>query len=897
MSVDAFHKFRREVKESTCRHLDEDAFGLIDVMIAFTILLIVLIPMVFVMTELGAQTSANSRSVTAGELAEQALESAGQLSLNGTDGSNGLLAALQNGITTSPVVNFEKYTSFVQLSWSNIGSTKNLCTSGAPPQVILATATVTWNGGTVTENTAINPPYGALNPNEGFVPVEVSNASGQGVGDVVITVADVTNAGAQGFPETFTTDANGCSFIQLPAGDKYSFKLGPPAAYSSTTYPYVGDNELPFPSKTMSTAVKTSGAVSGLVSFNYDISGSIALTPPSVTAVDGGVTCPSNTSTCFAMGQSASSATLFATSATSTWTAVAMPGTNRPTLLSAVACPTATQCYFVGSYSTTSGSVTVPSGTILSASLSGSTWTLSNATLTLTTGLTASAFTSVSCPGTVTCFASGIGMSGSAQQGLVATLGSSTWAVASPTVSPATTTLTNLPQIACPTSAQCLAVGSGIDTTSGTGVSSSYVFSYLPATQTLTVSPVTIAGSTIASVSSVTCPSATGATCFVTGSAIVGTTTTPVPALFVSSTYGSAWTQTLVTGALDLDTISCASSTLCLLPANLASGGSGAGDYATVFQLSLTAGSTPTAWSAVQQSSPSPSSGYIPRTACSSSTSCVEAGQAGPIGFVGATTGTAATVGATWTAVTLAASKTPGYFTGIACSGTFCVASGEGPSGDLLDSSSDGGATWSAAAGSVFHGVGAGQSAFGIPVSYTQASLAPVNTPIPSASLAGLPLPSSIGSLYPFPTAYSVFYGDCADEKSVGSLGTATVAGSQASQTSIGIGSLAVQIVDANGQPIPGAQLSVTTSDAACPIDTFQLPSTGASGVSQGAILNTPIGGSPAIPQPYMLTVTSGAHTFSTVSLTVSASGVVATSGGVSTAYHYPDPVMIQATS
>src|SRR5664280_790192 len=137
-SVGHFQRDRRGFTTSARIRRGDEGFGLMDVMVAFTILLIVVIPTVYLLSELAAQTSANSLSVTAGELAEQALENAGQIPLHG---ASGLLAALQGGpITTNPTVNGVTFTSVVNLSWSNIGSTKNLCTTGAPPQVILAAA-------------------------------------------------------------------------------------------------------------------------------------------------------------------------------------------------------------------------------------------------------------------------------------------------------------------------------------------------------------------------------------------------------------------------------------------------------------------------------------------------------------------------------------------------------------------------------------------------------------------------------------------------------------------------------------------------------------------------------------------------------------------------------------
>jgi hypothetical protein len=857
---------------------NDEGFGLIDALVAFTVLLVVLVPMVYLMSEVGQQTSANRFGVTADQLAEQALENVGSLPLHGT---TGLLTVLSGGgtITTAPVVNGEQYNSTVQLSWSTIGSTRNLCTAGSPPQVILATAVVSWRGGSVTDNTAINPPYGALVSTDGFVPVEVTGASNQPMSGINVTVNDITNPGT---PSTFTTEnGTGCSFMQLPAGDKYSFTLGPPTGYPATSAPYVSNGEALNPTTSMTSAVGANGTVSPLISFSYDISGSIGLTPPSVTAVDGGVMCPT-IATCFAMGQSAASATLFASSATSGgWTNVPMPSSNAPTLLSSVACPSASQCYFAGSNTTVVNGANVPGGLIESATLSGSTWTLSNSTLTASPGLTASALTSLSCPSTTVCFASGSGVSGSTQEGVIAALSDTSWTLASPTVSPATTTVSSLPSIACPTATLCLAIGPGLDSTVGTPTST--VFNYTVATSVLTVANPIISGSAVASASSATCPTAPSPTCFVVGSSVISPATTSVPVLFVSANGGTTWTQTVLTGALSVGQLTCTSSSLCLVPATMSSGGNGAGDTNNIFRLTFTAGSSPAAWTAATQTTPTSFTGSIAGIACTSATACITAGQSSTSGFIDSSVGTATTVGAIWSPVTLTGAQTPGYFSGVACAGngTYCVASGEGPSGDLLDSSTNSGTAWSASPSSLFTPNGGGQSASGLPLSYTLPGLSVVNTPASG----------QLGSLYPFPTAYTVFYGDCTDEESVVSTATPTVSSSAQTQTSIGLGTLALQIVDENGQAISGAKVSVVTTDTKCPTHVFSLPSTGASGVSQAGVLNTPTS------SPYTLTVTSGAHAFPVTTLAVSGSGVVATTGGVTTIYHYPNPVIIKALS
>jgi hypothetical protein len=125
-------------------------------MIAIALLLVVLVPSTQLI-ETTVQQSINTRDrVAALEMAEQGLEQI----------SNDSITTLESDLNTNWALNSATvagvtYTVTGYLTWLGVGNNPDLCTAGSPPQVMSATATVTWGKNyKLAESEVINPPYG-----------------------------------------------------------------------------------------------------------------------------------------------------------------------------------------------------------------------------------------------------------------------------------------------------------------------------------------------------------------------------------------------------------------------------------------------------------------------------------------------------------------------------------------------------------------------------------------------------------------------------------------------------------------------------------------------------------------------------------------------------------------
>src|SRR5665213_2183820 len=293
----------------------DDGFGLIEVLMAFALLMTVVVPSSLLLGTVLDQTSNNRASVAAGQLAEQALESAhGVLSAAMTGSCNEQMPC---NVTLAPqVVGHITYRTTLNFQWALIGNASaDVCTSLEVPQVASATATVAWGPGlhSMSESSIVNLPYSPTNLNDGFLAVQVNGvtnlaSAGQpanyGQPGVVVTVTSDT-----GSTETFpVTDSHGCAFAAMPANlsttcpsrtptcTNYTMTLSPPANATTT---YVDQQLNTSPSATVTI---TPTEVTGPPLFTYDQAVNITMNYPSVTAVEGGVTCPLPT-LCVATGQ------------------------------------------------------------------------------------------------------------------------------------------------------------------------------------------------------------------------------------------------------------------------------------------------------------------------------------------------------------------------------------------------------------------------------------------------------------------------------------------------------------------------------------------------------------------------------------------------------------------
>ena len=125
-------------------------------MIAIALLLVVLVPSTQLIETTVQQSILTRDRVAALEMAEQGLEQI----------SSDSITTLEADLNTNWTLNTEtiagvSYTVMGYLTWLGVGSNPDLCTAGSPPQVMSATATVTWGKNyKVAESEVINPPYG-----------------------------------------------------------------------------------------------------------------------------------------------------------------------------------------------------------------------------------------------------------------------------------------------------------------------------------------------------------------------------------------------------------------------------------------------------------------------------------------------------------------------------------------------------------------------------------------------------------------------------------------------------------------------------------------------------------------------------------------------------------------
>ena len=255
-------------------HLAEDGFGLIDAVLALVILMVILIATSNLVSDVLKQASHAKEQVSATEIAEQWLERL----------ANDPLATLQGDINHSvpltsvpDVVAGIGYSASALMAWADTGASQNACTSGNPPQVILATVTVSWGQGqTLDETTIIDPPYGTAVPNDGYISVQIIGASGTGPPTGVTNLKVTINDGVGGSLTTYTPDVNGCVFQQEVPGT-YTVSL------SSSSGGWIDWQENTAPS----TSLTVVSGVTSPWSFHYDQSSTVAFTSSAVPIATG----------------------------------------------------------------------------------------------------------------------------------------------------------------------------------------------------------------------------------------------------------------------------------------------------------------------------------------------------------------------------------------------------------------------------------------------------------------------------------------------------------------------------------------------------------------------------------------------------------------------------------
>jgi len=180
-------------------------------MIAIALLLVVLVPSTQLIETTVQQAIQTRNRVAALEMAEQGLEQI----------SSDSITTLEADLNTNWNLNTEtiagiSYTVTGYLTWLGIGSNPDLCTAGSPPQVMSATATVTWGRNyKVAESEVINPPYGLA---------VFYLATGLTQGETGITTLTATNPQtiAQGATLTIGADTADSQTVTVSAADNNS---------------------------------------------------------------------------------------------------------------------------------------------------------------------------------------------------------------------------------------------------------------------------------------------------------------------------------------------------------------------------------------------------------------------------------------------------------------------------------------------------------------------------------------------------------------------------------------------------------------------------------------------------------------------------------------------------
>jgi Tfp pilus assembly protein PilV len=245
----------------------EAGFGLLEVVIAFAVLLVVLVATAELTSSLLGQAATTRGQVTATDLADQYLNALAE------DPLSTLQSDVNHNVSLgSTTVGGERYSLTQYLGWEGTGAAPSLCTSGNPPEVMQATITVTW-GQTqkVAETSVINPPYGAAQSTDGWLSIRVESAADPSLppSDVTAVSVTVTPAGG-GSGTTYVPDSQGCLY-QPEASGSYSVTVSGPVSPT-----FVDNNERTAPPAV--TATVTAGQATD-VGFPFDEAATVTFAP------------------------------------------------------------------------------------------------------------------------------------------------------------------------------------------------------------------------------------------------------------------------------------------------------------------------------------------------------------------------------------------------------------------------------------------------------------------------------------------------------------------------------------------------------------------------------------------------------------------------------------------
>ena len=860
---------------------------LIEVLVAFIVLMVTVIPLSYLLTSTLASASTARRREAALQLADSWVEI-----LSNTTPPTGLDGTILQGWNTPSVpsgaiaprstsVAGTNFTVSADYSYQSVNQTgqSDLCTDEEPPSpnhpgVIQLQIRVTWDNGNqqLFDTTNINYPKPGLQT-QGFIAVQVTNAGGLDAhGNTAAQRLEAVNINVSGGGLGATTlslnpDPNGCAFVQVPPATGYIVAVQQPTSGALSDYsgipPFVdlNGNTSDSYTETVNVTAETTVAVT------YDEGIGTSISYGGASAVAGGVECPGSSSlNCLTLGNGSPNAVAAWVGTSSSWASTTLAGT---TTIAQVACTSGdSTCVGVGD-EMGSGST----GVILTTSTNFGAVNADQPP----SGVTD--ITSVACPSTNGCYTLGKTSTGPVLlAGAVGQTGGNSdyWTIVAPT----STTFSSLSSLACPTTTTCVvgesASVSGGATTAGVlrldgdpaGLATSH--SWTP-----TFTP-EIVPSTLQSVGQIACPSTSE--CEATA---VGDSTSPSDPTILTASIGTAPDQwvgesTFPTGTGSITGLSCTSSD-CVAIGTVASGGP------AIWTGNLATSGSPHDWAAV----PAGTNGLPTGVSAVTSVGCgIPSGTDTAACVVAATPNSQSapalllegslTGSWVWNSTTASTSSSVLYYTGVACeapgsAGSLCTAAGATASGPVVvTASGPSSSSWSVATPSSLPGA----TVTGIPLETSPATLASWTTRVTQAQAGTSNVSTLSNNLYPLPSGYSIVAGDCSSEASTWSEGSLMALPGGTATVTVPLGLLPLQVVSSLGSPVAGAAVTLTASWPTadnCTADTYTLPTTDPQGFTTTSVPygtytysvnGTTVTGTTVTVGPTSVTVSPGATTY-----------------------------------
>lgn len=907
------HRTDRVTRRARAARIRDDrGLSIIEVVIAFSILLIVLVPIALLLSNTIGQAASSRERLTALSLAEQYLDLLNNTPVDSaTATANHALKTTNNAtlpktndtieLASSVVLSTVRYSVYAEFKWAlHENSTPDLCDQKTAPTLLRLQVTVDW-GHTpqkITDTTLINFPSTGI-VTEGFLAIKVDGDPVTSPPSDAHTPHRTWTTRVRAVPVTiaaeptttgFTTITRyptqyGCVFQEVPVGS-FAVSVADPSAGTppGTSYgtPSWASSDDELTTVTSPSARVTVDTVT-TVAFVYDEGSMVNVTYPTSSVAEGPVTCPGAGSIeCMVAGQSPTTATKPSSNPRADLTVLTSSGWTlyQPTAtrLTASACAGSTRCISVGYLNT--------GGTYKGASVSTTPATVKFTGDKVPAGVTA--LTGITCV-TTTCFAYGEGSSTSKAAIVSATVGAGaiTWKLDT-----GLTGVSTVRSLSCSSTTKCYAAAStssGADILSLTGTK--WVQDKLPTTPT-----------TVTAVSQVTCGTTS---CFTLASSAS-------KALILSpkKTSATTWVEDTVPAMASFSAIDCPSSTECF-----AAGKASASEAGVVSLSTVTL--TPAKWSADSLTSAVTSLAIL---TCPSTTTCYATGSTSsgpaivslykststwavdklPLTLKAITaltcpstaqcmaaavndTGTtlilslSSTHPTTWTSDSLPSGVTPVFLAGLACSPakSTCAAPAVTATGEAFLSATLSGTTWKRGSPGALNGMYLGD----VPISVYNADLSPTTVEVASPTPTSGDV-STIGPLFPFESGYQVAAAGCEAEVTGTAPKVTSVPGATATSAPtapVPMGLLPIEVESKTGVPVSGASVTIKpdctrlsppaheTNQAS-----FSLGTTGPTGVTEMAVMY----GSYTVTVKSGTTTTTAVVTVSPASLTVGAATV-----------------------